>query len=395
MAASTGTTDEWAQPGDPESLIELTALLDEGSSGAVFQGVFGGGASAGAGALAVKVVSLEDPDVREEVVREIGYLRKTAVCPNLLGFCGAWLKENHAWIAMELCELGSIIDAVQISQTTLNADQVKAVAAAVASALAFCHELNIAHRDVKGKNILLTADGKVKLCDFGVAIDVPPETGQLVGSDQAAGSPHWMDPVVAGGGPTTLKCDVWSLGITVLELMEGEPPHADVEPLSVLKVIASSPAPTFTSKEKSRPKHLLHFVTSCLSKDLKDRPSAGKLMHHPFIEAEVLRLKTSGGKPCASMARYAKEALPAILAFREFEAQERARASMDAQAEAEAQAAAQAAAAAAALSRVSLRRPKSKAYDFKRASKQLDDRRVQSVKVQALRSSVKVSKSSS
>jgi serine/threonine protein kinase len=204
----------WANEGDPESVIELTDILDEGSSGAVFEGIFQ------KRKVAVKVVpGLEDEQMNHEISTEIEILRLLGTKnPFFVGFYGAWEKDDHAWLSLELCEGGSIIDLCQICQTTLTEEESSAVAASVLLGLRFLHEnLGYIHRDVKGKNILLTGDGSVKLTDLGIAC-----LDSVASKDEhflAAGSPHWMAPELCMTNHTSFANDVWSLGITLIELV--------------------------------------------------------------------------------------------------------------------------------------------------------------------------------
>jgi serine/threonine protein kinase len=326
-AAKTTPKPSWAQPGDPESLIELTALIDEGSVGAVFKGIYGE-----KGGVAVKVVCLDVEEIQREVLRELDYMKRAAPCPYIVGFFGAWEKENHAWMCLELCETGSIIDVIQIAQRTLKPDEVRCVCASVTLALAFLHDLNIVHRDIKGKNILLTRDGKVKLCDLGVAIDLP-SSGKLSEDEYFAGSPHWADPAIIGG-LTTAKCDVWSLGVTIIELVEAEPPHADTDPMQVLEVISVSPPPKLKRSERSKIwKEMESFLVSCCTLELDRRPSSRSLLNHPFIDSEVLRLASSHhATPNPYMTRFVNETTKAIVAYRDYEAKERAKEAAEAKA---------------------------------------------------------------
>lgn len=260
---------ELFQLGDPEELIELTDLLDEGSSGAVFEGIFS------TQRCAVKVIpGLDQPMLHKEITHEIALLREIGTSNELfVKMLGAWEKEQHAWVCLELCELGSVIDLCQVCQTNLQMEELRVVTRSVLLALQFLHEyLGVVHRDVKGKNILLTSTGQVKLTDFGVAVRL--EVNEDV---EPAGSPHWMAPELVSGGSnaTGFGNDVWSLGITMIELYEGEPPHCEVlNPVEVLDVIANSPAPTL----KSVNDELAEFLSLCLQKE--SRPTVRQLLEH-------------------------------------------------------------------------------------------------------------------
>jgi serine/threonine protein kinase len=308
----------WLDPGDPEAVVELTDIIDEGASGAVFEGMFKGER------VAVKVIpGLQDAEIEKEVQEEISILRKTSSAPYLVGFRGAWEKEDHAWIAMEICDGGSAIDLCQICQTTLKTEECAALCASVLMALKFLHEtLGVVHRDIKGKNILFTRDGKVKLTDLGIAV-VSPEKDPK-NKPLPAGSPHWMAPELSSKAQTCFVNDIWSLGITLIELVEGEPPYSDIAPTEVLKVIESSAAPSFSEATK---KHvgadLVSFLAACLTKDPSKRPNAAKLLKHPLVDGFVMHLMVSE-KPEPVIEQLIERALPIISEYREFERLRRA-----------------------------------------------------------------------
>lgn len=299
--------------GDPEVLVELTDIIDEGASGAVFAGTFN------KERVAVKVIpGLEDKIVESEVRDEIRILRKTVSSPYFVGFRGAWEKEDHAWIAMEICEAGSAIDLCQICQTTLKPEECAALCASVLLALRFLHEtLGIIHRDVKGKNILFTADGRVKLTDMGIAVTSPEKDPKC--KPMPAGSPHWMAPELATKQNTCYANDIWSLGVTMIELAEGIPPHSEIAPHDVLRVIESSPAPSFSSeRQKILGVDLPSFVAKCLIKDPLKRPTAAMLLKHPFVDSKIMHLMVSD-KSEPTIRALVERALPIITEYREYE----------------------------------------------------------------------------
>jgi len=219
---------------------------------------------------------------------------------------------------MELCEGGSAIDLCQICQTTLKAEECSALCASVLLGLKFLHEkLGIVHRDVKGKNVLLTRDGRVKLTDLGIAIESPEKNG---GPEPApAGSPHWMAPELTSKSLTRYANDIWSLGITLIELVEGEPPHSQIDPMEVLQVIDKSPAPELSkATQKIAGSHLVSFLSNCVIKDPKKRPNAAQLLKHPFVDSFVMHYMVSD-KAEPSIKALMDRAFPVIIEYKEYE----------------------------------------------------------------------------
>ena len=308
----------WLDAGDPEQYVELTDIIDEGASGAVFEGVLKNER------VAVKVIpGLEDVVINQEVKDEIKILRQLAPSSHFVGFRGAWEKEEHAWIAMEICDGGSAIDLCQICQTTLKPEECAALCASVLMALKYLHgTLGIIHRDIKGKNILFTRDGRVKLSDLGIAVVSPERDSKL--KPLPAGSPHWMAPELSSKAVTCYANDIWSLGITLIELIEGEPPHSQVSPVEVLKVVENSEPPTFTpATRKAVGVELISFLAACVVKDHAARPSAVNLLRHPFVDKCVMHLMVSD-QPDAAIKALVERALPIITEYREFEKVRRA-----------------------------------------------------------------------
>lgn len=289
------------QAGDPEELVELTDLLDEGSSGAVFQGMFQ------SRACAVKVIpGLDNPELFAEITHEISLLRELGPTNELfVKLLGAWEKEAHAWVCLELCEVGSVIDLCQVCQTNLELPELQMLTRSVLLALEHLHrDLGVVHRDVKGKNILLNARGMVKLTDFGIAVRLSAERETV----QPAGSPHWMAPELVVDKRTGFDNDVWSLGITLIELFEGEPPHCEVlDPIRVLEVIHASPAPTL--KLRAHP-DLDEFLAKCFLRD--QRPSASELLAEGFASQPP----ADGDEV---MLKLCQRAMPILHAYRHFQ----------------------------------------------------------------------------
>jgi len=201
---------------------------------------------------------------------------------NIVGFHGAWTKENELFIAMELCGGGSVLDLCQILATPPTEGQIAYIVRETLMGLDYLHnKLSIIHRDIKAANILLTDDGEVKLTDFGVSAIVQNNQKRR----SVIGTPYWMAPEVGNGAytPYNEKCDVWSLGITIIEMAELKPPNCHIAPMQVILEIIAGPPPSLEEPDKWSPE-LRDFLEQCLTKDPRQRPSCTDLLKHPFIQ---------------------------------------------------------------------------------------------------------------
>ena len=204
---------------------------------------------------------------------------KECESPYILKYYGSYIKENYIWIIIEYCDAGSVLDLMRITDKNLNEEQIASILQMVLQGLVFLHDKKKIHRDVKAGNILLNRDGYAKLGDFGVS-------AQLVNSfskkNSKIGTPYWMSPEVIMQSLYNQKCDIWSLGITSIEMAEGEPPNSKIRTFLVMKYIVKEPPKGLTNPEKWS-KDFNDFVTKCLTFDPVKRPSAKELLSHPFI----------------------------------------------------------------------------------------------------------------
>lgn len=236
-------------------------------------------------------------------------------CENIVGYDACFLLNNQLWIVMELCAGGSLNDLMKLSHSTLNEQQIAVCMRDILSALAYLHDNNRIHRDIKAGNVLLTSDGVAKLADFGVSGTLSKDTAQR---HTVIGTPFWMAPEVIQETGHNYKVDIWSLGITMIELAEGHPPLCNLHPLRAIFVIPSRPPPTFTDKS-AWPEDMNDFLSQCLTKDANQRPTAKQLLQHPWIlrhksvTGEVLKplialsdeaIKVAGGRDAALNALY-------------------------------------------------------------------------------------------
>eukprot|EP01125_Pyxidicula_operculata_P011631 TRINITY_DN3812_c0_g2_i2.p1 TRINITY_DN3812_c0_g2~~TRINITY_DN3812_c0_g2_i2.p1 ORF type:complete len:2464 (-),score=554.47 TRINITY_DN3812_c0_g2_i2:160-7446(-) len=255
----------------PEEIFTILEVLGEGSFGKVYRARHVDGFE-----LAIKAVSTDKSD---EIQSEIDILK---VCRHecVVSYYGSVKNESVLWILMEYMELGSIRDMIDTRKSPLTEPEIGYVCASTLKGLNYLHSLGIIHRDVKAANILLNERAEIKIADFGVS-----EYFAKINAKQAVGTPLWMSPEVLRRNPATLSCDIWSLGISVIEMGDGVPPNHNVPILKAMKSIVdvNIPSPTFSDPQKWS-LSLVDFVAQCLEKDTTKRPSAYQLLSHPFLE---------------------------------------------------------------------------------------------------------------
>ncbi|KAM9846781.1 serine/threonine-protein kinase 10 isoform 2-T2 [Aulostomus maculatus] len=198
----------------------------------------------------------------------------------------AFYHDNNLWIMIEFCP-GGAVDATMLElDRGLTEPQIKVVCRQTLEALEYLHTMKIIHRDLKAGNILLMLDGDIKLADFGVSAK---NTKTLQRRDSFIGTPYWMAPEVVmcetmKDAPYDYKADIWSLGITLIELAQIEPPHHELNPMRVLLKIAKSEPPTLEQPSKWSPE-FKDFLKTALDKNTETRPSAAQLLEHPFVSS--------------------------------------------------------------------------------------------------------------
>ncbi|KAG6966912.1 hypothetical protein JG687_00004598 [Phytophthora cactorum] len=278
---------------DPEEVFELQRKEGAGAFGRVFRACYKQDRTRLA-ALKVIPVALEAGERGEDIEsvrREIQFLRECDH-PNVVAFHGAYYKDGALWVAMEHCAGGSVGDIRRVR--SLGEREISVIMRGALSGLAYLHSRRKIHRDVKGGNILLTGSGQVKIADFGVSAqlrDTLSRRGSFVGT------PYWMSPELIQDSDYDFKADIWSLGITAIELADQKPPLFDEHPMRVLIQIPRNPPPQVAHPEKWSAA-FLDFLRFCLRKDPAERPTAVECMQHEFIrrEAHIERVFASGEK---------------------------------------------------------------------------------------------------
>jgi serine/threonine protein kinase len=260
---------------NPSSTYDLVLLLGEGSYGRVYKAFKK--EEVGVTEVAVKIIPC---DSQSDVNAEIDFLRKLN-CPYIVSFVDGFLYDEELWIVMEYCAGGSLSDLKEITNRNLTESELRLVMCYCILGLRHLHNFMSIHRDIKAGNILLTVDGIAKLADFGVSAQNQSATQKR---RTVIGTPFWMAPEVIQETSYDSKADIWSLGITALELCEGRPPHFEVHPMRAIFLIPIKPAPTLKEPEKWSPE-MASFVSRCLVKDADARGSSDELATHPWFSS--------------------------------------------------------------------------------------------------------------
>ncbi|XP_059618004.1 neither inactivation nor afterpotential protein C [Phlebotomus argentipes] len=273
---------------DPGNRYELGEVIGNGVCGKVYRAI---DTQVNGRSVAIKVQSY-DKELRIHIDEEYRVLRDFSNHPNLPQFYGVYRKRvpggsDEIWFILELCEGGPVIDLVRRLDTLgkrLTEEQIAYILREVAKGILYLHSKHIVHRDVRGSNILLTHEGEVKLCDFGLARDIKTTLGKR-GTN--IGSPNWMAPEIFSGSRIDdevygSRCDVWALGITAIELGDGNPPFKDMHPTRVIFQIMRNPPPTLY-RPANWSQNYNDFICECLEKNPEHRPFMVEVMEHPFF----------------------------------------------------------------------------------------------------------------
>ncbi|OAL06920.1 Pkinase-domain-containing protein [Phaeosphaeriaceae sp. SRC1lsM3a] len=283
---------------DPTTLFTKQECIGGGSFGKVYKGLD----RRTGHTVAIKVIDVENAeDEVEDIMGEIMILSGMS-SPYVTRYYGSYLHGSDLWIVMEFCSGGSCAD---LMKPGLIAEaEIAVIVKELLQGLMYLHDDGKLHRDIKAANILVGANGQVKLADFGVSGQL---SATMTKKNTFVGTPFWMAPEVIKQSGYDGKADIWSLGITALELANGEPPYADIHPMKVLFLIPKNPPPQLQGNFSSAFKE---FIELCLRKDPKDRPTAKQLLQCSFVRkaGKPARLQELIARYQDWKARYPKEA---------------------------------------------------------------------------------------
>ncbi|VDN06194.1 unnamed protein product [Thelazia callipaeda] len=258
---------------DPRNDLKNYVQIGEGSTGIV---VTASQVSTGR-KVAVKKMNILKQQRRELLFNEVVIMRDYQH-PNVVEMYGSYLVGDELWVLMEYMEGGALTDI--ITQTRIDESTIATICVQCLLALEYLHSKGVVHRDIKSDSILLTRDGVAKISDFGFCGQLSstvPQRHSLVGT------PYWMSPEVISKLPYGTEADIWSLGIMVIEMINGEPPLFDVQPLQAMKMIRDNP-PINTIETANVSPELTSFISLMLVRDVRKRATASQLLRHEFLK---------------------------------------------------------------------------------------------------------------
>ena len=275
-------------PSNPEDLFTLQYPIGHGSFGLVYKAIH----KTTNQEFAIKIIDYSKDNNRNDnniinynysqIQQEASLMRLVNNSNYIVKYYGSYFsrKSNTLWLILEYCSSGSVIDLMLAMDRTFNEIELASILEMILQGLILIHSKNLIHRDVKGANILLSEDGYAKLADFGVGVELIDEKLR----QSRKGSPYWMSPQVASSSGYDYKTDIWSLGITCIELLEGAPPLSELQPKSIMEKLSNAPPKVEELIDlQIHSDEFKDFILHCLEVDPKKRYSAQNLLNHNFI----------------------------------------------------------------------------------------------------------------
>jgi len=287
------TLNDLVSKDDPTKIYLNPTKIGEGAAGEVFLATD----TKTNEQIAIKKMPLNAQNIKL-LTSEI-HIMKESTHPNVVRYLDSFRVEDKLWVAMEYMGGGCLTEILeQFEDVQMAEGNIAWVCQETLKGLAYIHSLHRIHRDIKSDNILLGSGGEVKIADFGYAAQL---TQQKNKRQTIVGTPYWMAPELIRGQEYDTKVDIWSLGIMIMEMAEGEPPYMEFPPLRALFLITTKGIPDL--KEPSKwSQHFQNFVSLCLEKDPSQRPDASELLKHPFMKT------STGGKGLVEVIDGAKRA---------------------------------------------------------------------------------------
>ncbi|KAJ2898966.1 hypothetical protein IWW38_001166 [Coemansia aciculifera] len=266
-------------PNDPMLLYRNFVKIGQGASGGVYTAQPVGSPNI----VAIKQMNLEKQPKKDLIINEILVMRESKH-KNIVNFIDSFLNRGDLWVVMEYMEGGSLTDVV--TNNLMTEGQIATVCRETLEGLEHLHAKGVIHRDIKSDNVLLSMNGDIKLTDFGFCAQL---TESMAKRTTMVGTPYWMSPEVVMRKEYGPKVDVWSLGIMAIEMVEGEPPYLNENPLRALYLIATTGTPKIQNPETLSP-IFRDFLGQALEVKAEKRPDATELLRHPFLQkADPLR----------------------------------------------------------------------------------------------------------
>lgn len=278
---------------EPAGIFELVQPIGNGTYGQVFKG-----RHIKTGQLAAIKVMPVTQDEEEDIKAEINMLKQHSHHRNIATYYGSFVKkmppgaDNQVWLVMEYCGAGSVTDLIQATKNrSLKEDWISYISREILRGLQHLHSRKVIHRDIKGQNVLLTVNADVKLVDFGVSAQLDKTIARR---NTFIGTPYWMAPEVIACDPQNSskndydnRSDLWSLGITAIEMAHGHPPLCELHPMRALFLIPRNKPPKLESKKGKWSSSFVDFVDKALIKNYQHRPVTEDLLNHSFVKGQT------------------------------------------------------------------------------------------------------------